>query len=153
MEILLFHKNKFGDKCGSRFIVDDEEMEQWVSGKVDCVLTQLRPVVEELVAFADSGVRPEQEPVVNFGYPLSATHPVQPLLWVKGVARFKPNAIVRHLLDNGPFDMNKLACMNFTDEDREQFAQLIGYSANGFAELSYVSDETYSRALAGRELR
>lgn len=32
------------------------------------------------------------------------------------------------------------------DEDREQFAQLIGYSLSGFADLSYVSNKTYNAA-------
>lgn len=74
-------------------------------------------------------------------------HPIQPLgLDEHGVLRFKANAIVRYLLDAGPFDMNKLALMPFSQEDREQFAQLIGYSLGGFGELSYVSDETYDAA-------
>ena len=76
-------------------------------------------------------------------------HPIQPL--VKdghGVLRFKANAIVRHLLDTHPtVDMNTLARGDFTDEDRQQFAQLIGYSLSGYSELrSYVSDEAYSAA-------
>lgn len=76
-------------------------------------------------------------------------HPVQPLETdSSGVLRFKKNAIVRFLLDAGPFDMNQLALMPFSQEDREQFAQLIGYSLSGFGELSYVSDETYERAVA-----
>ena len=76
-------------------------------------------------------------------------HPVQPLYWDEhGIRRFKENAIVRFLLDAGPFDMNQLAMMPWSDEDREQFAQLIGYSLSGFGELSYVSDETYKRAEA-----
>lgn len=75
-------------------------------------------------------------------------HPIQPLvLDENGVLRFEENKIVRYLLDAGPFDMNKLALMPFSNEDREQFAQLIGYSLSGFSELSYVSDETYNRAL------
>ncbi len=74
-------------------------------------------------------------------------HPIQPLaIDEKGVLRFKRNAIVSFLLDNGGFDMNKLAGMDFSNEDREQFAQLIGYSHSGFGELSYVSDETYKAA-------
>ncbi len=74
-------------------------------------------------------------------------HPIQPLGDDgKGVVRFKANAIVQHLLDNGPHDMNNIAMGNFSQEDREQFAQLIGYSQSGFGELSYVSDETYSAA-------
>ena len=76
-------------------------------------------------------------------------HPIQPLEKDSdGTLRFKRNAIVRHLLDHGGIDMNKLAVMTFSSEDREQFAQLIGYSLDGFGELSYVSDDSYSAAAA-----
>lgn len=75
-------------------------------------------------------------------------HPIQPLVADEhGALRFKKNAIVNYLLDNGPFDMNHLARVSFTQEDREQFAQLIGYSLVGFGTLSYVSDETFNRAM------
>lgn len=71
-------------------------------------------------------------------------HPMQPLALDKnGTLRFKSNAIVDYLLDKGGLDMNDLAVIDFTQEDREQFAQLIGYSQCGFGDLSYVSDETY----------
>lgn len=74
-------------------------------------------------------------------------HPIQPLEEDEhGRVRFKSNAIVRHLLDNGPFDMNALARMPFSADDREQFAQLIGYSLDGFGELSYVREETLDAA-------
>ena len=74
-------------------------------------------------------------------------HPIQPIVLDEhGKVRFKENRIVRFLLDNGRHDMNSLACGDFTQEDREQFAQLIGYSLSGFGELSYVSDETYDAA-------
>ncbi len=74
-------------------------------------------------------------------------HPIQPLEKDSdNVLRFKRNAIVRFLLDAGPFDMNQLASRPFSQEDREQFAQLIGYSLGGFSELEYVSDETYDKA-------
>lgn len=77
-----------------------------------------------------------------------AKHPIQPLEKDKdGRLRFKENAIVRYLLDNGPNDMNKLATMPFSDEDRQQFAQLIGYSLSGYGELSsYVTDDAYAAA-------
>lgn len=76
-------------------------------------------------------------------------HPIQPLEKDKqGVLRFKENPIVRFLLDAGPFDMHQLALMPFDDEDREQFAQLIGYSLSGFDGLYYVSDKTLERAEA-----
>lgn len=74
-------------------------------------------------------------------------HPIQPLLKeAKGVLRFKQNAIVRHLLDHGGIDLNQIAAMKFSREDREQFAQLIGYSLSGFSDLIYVSAETYKAA-------
>ena len=74
-------------------------------------------------------------------------HPIQPLYKDKqGTVRFKANAIVQHLLDHGGIDMNKLAVMDFSVNDREQFAQLIGYSLAGFGELGYVTDETYMAA-------
>lgn len=74
-------------------------------------------------------------------------HPIQPLeLDEHGVIRFKLNAIVRFLLDEGPFDLNQLAGKSFSVEDHEQFAQLIGYSLSGFGELSYVKNETYEVA-------
>jgi hypothetical protein len=81
-------------------------------------------------------------------------HPVQPLVFDdEKTVRFKRNKIVEFLLDAGPFDMNALAAMEFSVEDREQFAQLIGYSLSGFGDLSYVSDETYERAASGTAVR
>ena len=75
-------------------------------------------------------------------------HPIQPMIKDKqGVMRFKENAIVQHLLDTHPTgDMNKLASMGFSDDDRKQFAQLIGYSLSGYSELSYVSADAYGAA-------
>lgn len=74
-------------------------------------------------------------------------HPMQPVVLDRsGVARFRVNNIVRFLLDAGPYDLNKLALMPWSDEDREQFAQLIGYSVSGFGELGYTSDEVYDKA-------
>ncbi len=74
-------------------------------------------------------------------------HPIQPLENDgDGVIRFKQNRIVRTLLDKGSIDLNDLARMGFDNEDHEQFAQLIGYSLGGLAELDYVSDETYDMA-------
>ena len=56
--------------------------------------------------------------------PRSTRHPLLALaLDAHGTMRFKGNAIVRHLLDHGGVDLNKLACMDFTQDDREQFAQ------------------------------
>ena len=75
------------------------------------------------------------------------THPIQPLVFdVHGVQRFKSNAIVRFLLDEGEFNMNDIARKQFSREDREQFAQLIGYSHSGSSDLEYMSDEVWETA-------
>lgn len=78
------------------------------------------------------------------------TNPIQPLAKDEhGVLRFKANKLVQHLLDWAQargHGMNEMAGMNFPQEDWEQFAQLIGYSLSGFAELSYVRDTTYNAA-------
>ncbi len=74
-------------------------------------------------------------------------HPMQRLAKDEhGVVRFVANEIVRFLLDNGGHDMNDLACREFSVDDREQFAQLIGYSVSGFGSLSYASDEAVAEA-------
>ncbi|MEN9904233.1 MAG: hypothetical protein RLZZ555_798 [Pseudomonadota bacterium] len=61
-----------------------------------------------------------------------------------GVLRFKENKLVSTLYAHGVatgLGLNELHCMPFTDEDRRQFAQLIGYSVDGYGTLSYVDDE------------
>ena len=76
-------------------------------------------------------------------------NPIQPLKDdAQGVKRFKANKIVQHLLDTHPAcDMNTLARMEFSDDDRQQFAQLIGYSLSGYCSLSsYVDDAAYYAA-------
>lgn len=71
--------------------------------------------------------------------PRVGRHPMQPIQFVGNVIRFKQNAIVRLLIDTHPtIDMNTLACMELSQADRNQFAQLIGYSVSGFGELSYA---------------
>lgn len=78
--------------------------------------------------------------------------PMQPVYKDEhGVIRFRENKVVRYMLDQGNIDMNHLYRVFSMDweknrKDMEQFAQLIGYSINGYADLSYVSDEAYSKA-------
>ena len=65
-------------------------------------------------------------------------HPIQPLVEdADGVLRFKKNAIVSYLIDNGRISLNDLAQLEFSREDREQFAQLT--RASGIPR-SYVLD-------------
>lgn len=76
-------------------------------------------------------------------------HPVQRVKPdIHGRPRFVENAVVQYLLDNAytktgeKIDMNTLAMQQFPQEDRVQFAQLIGYSVDGFSTLSYVDEAT-----------
>jgi succinate dehydrogenase flavin-adding protein (antitoxin of CptAB toxin-antitoxin module) len=85
---------------------------------------------------------------------MAKPQPMQPIYLDGEVARFQQNAIVRWLLDwssNRGMNMNDLAMMPFEKADREQFAQLIGYSVQGFSELQYASDEAVEKAIAAAE--
>ena len=71
--------------------------------------------------------------------------PIQPTyVTEKGQMRFHPNKIVEYLLEKGGLDLNHLASQpEFPREDWVQFAQLIGYSVDGWSSLSYVTDQDY----------
>lgn len=74
-------------------------------------------------------------------------NPIQPIYEDEhGTWRFKENEIVRYLLDNGGLDLNHLAIRSFSTDDREQFAQLIGYSLSGYGSLSFVGNNSYETA-------
>jgi hypothetical protein len=69
-------------------------------------------------------------------------HPLQPLVVVKTVLRFKENAIVSHLLNVASrhgHDLNALAMMKFSLDDWRQFNQLIGYSYDGIPNMDQES--------------
>jgi hypothetical protein len=78
--------------------------------------------------------------------------PIQPIERdANGVIRFRPNAIVSFLYDlasDKGGDLHTLALIDFPTADREQFIQLLGVSLGHFAELPYVTDETYAEAEA-----
>lgn len=63
-----------------------------------------------------------------------------------GVIRFRENRIIRLLLDAGPFDLNQIALMAFSDQERQLLAQLIGYSVSGYGDLPYAEGEPTARA-------
>jgi hypothetical protein len=80
---------------------------------------------------------------------------MQPIIVAKGgTHRFKPNAIVQYMLEEGTranhFSLNTFArhVPEFSREDHEQLAQLIGYSVSGACDLSYMSDAVCNAALA-----
>ena len=79
---------------------------------------------------------------------------MQPVIVSGGVMRFKRNSIVDFLYEwavKRGMGLNELAMMDFSQEDREQFVQLIGYSLSGYSELSYVSNESYNTAVVMAE--
>ena len=77
-------------------------------------------------------------------------NPIQPVVeGADGTLRFKQNAIVRHLVDwarRRDHTLDDLTEMNFTSEDWRQLFQLLGYTLDGYSELSCVDDEAYSAA-------
>ena len=75
-----------------------------------------------------------------------AKHPMQPIVLVEGIARFKINAIVRFLLDTSPNDLNVLVRMPFSKEDWTQFYQLIGYSVSGYGEFDFLDKAVVAEA-------
>lgn len=81
-------------------------------------------------------------------------NPMQPTITDEhGYVRFKPNALVSHLLDKGKITMNDLALVGCSRDDRQQFAQLIGYSLSGYGDLSYHSETVYVAAQAANTTR
>jgi hypothetical protein len=74
-------------------------------------------------------------------------HPIQPIIQAEnGVLRFKENKIVKFLLEHGPFNLNDIAVMDFSKEDRQQLTQLIGYSLSGASDLDHMSSEIIDAA-------
>jgi len=71
---------------------------------------------------------------------------MQPIICKDGWARFKENAIVKHLIENSNIGLNDIASLEFSSEDREQLAMLIGYSVSGWSTLDYVNPESASTA-------
>lgn len=77
-------------------------------------------------------------------------NPIQPIEKDdNGILRFKANAAVCALYEwAGPrgFGLNELAVMDINKDDRQQFAQLLGYSLGGYVGLSYVDDDARNAA-------
>jgi hypothetical protein len=75
--------------------------------------------------------------------------PIQPLYATEtGTVRFLENVLVKYLIENGSITLDDLDNVECPQEDREQLAQLIGYSLRGFGTLPYVTDETHDVAHA-----
>lgn len=80
--------------------------------------------------------------------------PMQPVhITEGGIARFVQNRIVVDALDVAilqGFDMNQIAIRaaqgDYSKDEQMQFAQLIGYSVDGYGSLSYTTDLSYEEA-------
>lgn len=72
--------------------------------------------------------------------------PMQPLEKVNGILRFRKNRLVDFLLEQYKPGLNKLATLGYSNEEWQQFAQLIGYSVDGWGTLSYVGERAWKRA-------
>jgi hypothetical protein len=128
---------------------DREQIAQLLGYPVnDDRFAEVRPNLPEPVTLKKKGYQPQ---------------PMQSIVQdAHGVLRFRENAIARMLLDRdtergrvcpdfparSDGGLNWIAMREFSQEDQEQFAQLIGYSISGYHELSYVSDKSASQASA-----
>jgi hypothetical protein len=77
---------------------------------------------------------------------MKLNQPMQPIELVDGQPRFKANKIVKFLLEAGPFDLNQISAMPFENEDYTHLMQLIGYSVDGYGELSTSPRDLVERA-------
>lgn len=74
-------------------------------------------------------------------------HPMQPIGFAEGnVVRFKANKVIQWLFDTGKLDLNAMAMQNFSKQDTEQIAQLLGYSVCGYSDLSYATKKSKDQA-------
>ncbi len=90
-------------------------------------------------------------------------HPMQPIYKDKlGTIRFRANGIIRLLCDKKIIDLNEISRWSNThpgisQDDVDQFWQLLGYSVGGYSELAdsdLVSRDASDRAeLAAEQLK
>lgn len=83
---------------------------------------------------------------------LTEAQPMQPIILAgDGVIRFKKNKIVDDLYELGSkhgLSLNDMVFRDYSQEDRNQFAQLIGYSVSGWGGLSYAMGVDEADAIA-----
>ena len=163
----LFPISKYAERCGAGYCCTaysawgaQDFIQKW-NGWNACRAAMLKAEPVMPAAVADQTAAKEKllellQRGIDFqsaDIPVNATSaPMQPLEFDdRGTLRFKENKIVRRLLDYSKqrgYGLNEIALEDFTDDDRMQLAQLIGYSLSGYGELSYVSDESWERAAA-----
>ena len=73
--------------------------------------------------------------------------PMQPIVRdADGTLRFRENGIVTWLLHRGSVSIDEIIALPASDEEREQFFQLLGYGVSGFGDLPFVRRETVRAA-------
>lgn len=84
-------------------------------------------------------------------------HPMQPIYRDKdGILRFRANGIIRKIAEDKMIDLNAVpnwmhTFPGITQDDVDQFWQLMGYSVGGYVELAgsdVISNEAADRAEA-----
>jgi hypothetical protein len=81
-----------------------------------------------------------------------ARHPMQPVYRDQdGRVRFHKNGIIRRLVDTKVISLNMISQWHGTypgisQDDVDQFWQLLGYSVGGYSELEFISDEAVKTA-------
>lgn len=79
-------------------------------------------------------------------------HPSQPVeVAADNIVRFKPNAIVKYMVENGPWDLDRLSTIG-TGKDYSQLAQQLGYSVSGWGDLSIVNDARHAAVELNRHV-
>ena len=63
------------------------------------------------------------------------------------VLKFKSNRIIEYLFDEGLLDLNRIVTLidgydKFSKAEYEEILQMLGYTVDGFLELSLVRDKT-----------
>jgi len=89
--------------------------------------------------------------------PSQELHPMQQvILDPEGTARFRENPIIRDLLNQGQkhgFDLNHIVGRGgYRLPDLLQFYQLIGYSVDGYGDLSGIPEESVGAAYRAAKL-
>jgi hypothetical protein len=77
------------------------------------------------------------------------TNPMQPVIRDEdGVPRFKENALVAYLFRHGPLKMSQIVDLPFSEDDFEQFLQLIGYTVSGYQDYNIREESKDAAELA-----
>jgi len=75
-------------------------------------------------------------------------NPMQPMTTNQdGYHYFKANEIVKYILIASQVNIDEILCdPKFTDDDKRQFMQLVGFSLNRYGDMSCVDTEAYEIA-------